>query len=299
MTNQEVRIGNNAHAEREGRAGAVGKVLGGARSQAPAVGDLRTADGAGGAIIIITRGDGRGAEVTAVEGQPRESAGSITHLHHAILAVVGGEGGTVRDRPATDEIVGQVGRAQRTGSRIRGRVGADLDLGRRDDARDRGSGGDVRTADGEADGETGGARYRDDAVRIRGTNGREVVVCRAGGAVDLLEEHSRVGREGLVAEGIGTAGVIGGPTVDADDLTGVRGEHEVADVETHGAAHIDVGQHVDGVATGARGERVDADGDVGGTRAVDAEFAADQGDRHRRIEAGRILDGVEAVVIEA
>ena len=270
----------------------------GTRSHAPAVGDLRaTGEGAGRAVVIITRGDGRG-EIRAVEAEPGEATGAIAHLHHAVLAIVGREGGTVGDRPTTDEVVGQVRRTQGSDGRSPGCIDADLDLRRRDDARDGGTGGDIGATDHKAGGETGGARYRDDAVRIRGTDGSEVVVRRTGGAVDLLDNDRSATREGLVTKGVVATGVIVGPTVHQERLTSAGGEDEVADVETDSAAHVDVGEDVDCVTTGTRGERVDADRDIGRARTIDAEFAADQGDRSRRIEASRVLDGVEAIVVE-
>ena len=83
-----------------------------AGSHLPAVGDLGSSDGAGRTVVIIARGDGGRAQIGAIEAEPGESAGAIAHLHDAVLAVVGREGGTVGDRPTTDEVVGQVGRAQ-------------------------------------------------------------------------------------------------------------------------------------------------------------------------------------------
>ena len=111
MSDEEATIGDHTHAERERGARAVGKVLGRTGSHFPTVGDLGSRDGTGRAVVIVACGDGRSAEIRAVEAEPGEATGAIAHFHHAILAVVGGERGTVGHRPTTDEVVGQVRRA--------------------------------------------------------------------------------------------------------------------------------------------------------------------------------------------
>ena len=113
-------IGDDPHAERERRAGdrrhrrgraGLGDTPGVRRLGA---GGQRAGDGRGAVagVVIVARHDGA-REVGAGEIGRGEAAVAVAHRHDAERVVVGREGRTVRDGPAADQVVREVGRGER------------------------------------------------------------------------------------------------------------------------------------------------------------------------------------------
>ena len=113
-------VGDNPHAKgerrasdrrhRRGRAG-LGDAPGVRRLGA---GGQRAGDGrgTGTGVVIVARHDGA-REVGAGEIGRGEAAVAVAHRHDAERVVVGREGRTVRDGPAADQVVREVGRGER------------------------------------------------------------------------------------------------------------------------------------------------------------------------------------------
>ena len=113
-------VGDDPHAERERRAGDRRHRRGRAGlGDAPGVrrlgaGGQRAGDGRGTAsgVVIVARHDGA-RDIGAGEARGREGTVGIAHRHDAEGVIVGSEGGTVRDGPAADQVVREVGRGER------------------------------------------------------------------------------------------------------------------------------------------------------------------------------------------
>ena len=113
-------VGDDPHAERERRAGDRRHRRGRAGlGDAPGVrrlgaGAQRAGDGRGTAsgVVIVARHDGA-RDIGAGEGRGGEATVHVTHRHDAEGVIVGSEGRTVRDGPAADQVVREVGRGER------------------------------------------------------------------------------------------------------------------------------------------------------------------------------------------